>query len=146
MGPDRNCSASWTNAASDAQRSQKTKRSQMAMYHCTRWPFFHEFGPFEGRRDDMHLHTKSGLNGVLSDALLIDGAQHYRFGDSWYSIRRHLITPYDGSVLIHQEQCFNKGMSKVRGSVGWAFRDTKRYFSHVAFQRKMALSRAPAGA
>jgi nuclease HARBI1 len=94
----------------------------------------------------MHLYAESGLDGVLSDVLLIDGAQHYRFGDSGYPIRPHLITTYEGSVLTHQEQCFNKRMSKVRVSVDWAFRDIKRYFSHVAFPRKMALSRTPAGA
>jgi hypothetical protein len=125
------------------------KRRNGLKWQCITAPdglFLHVFGPFEGRRHDMHLYTESGLDGVLSDALLIEGAQHYLFGDSGYAIRPHLITPYEGSVLTHQEQCFNKRMSKVRVSVEWAFRDIKRYFSHVAFPRKMVLSRTPAGA
>jgi hypothetical protein len=84
------------------------KRRNGLKWQCITAPdglFLHVFGPFEGRRHDMHLYTESGLDGVLSDALLIDGAQNYLFGDSGYAIRPHLITPYEGSVLTQQEQC-----------------------------------------
>jgi DDE superfamily endonuclease len=46
---------------------------------------FHVFGPFEGRRHDMHLYAESGLDDVLAERLLIEGAQYHLYGDSGYS-------------------------------------------------------------
>jgi nuclease HARBI1 len=43
---------------------------------------FHVFGPFEGRRHDMNLYAESGLDDVLAEKLLIDGAQDHIYGDS----------------------------------------------------------------
>jgi nuclease HARBI1 len=102
--------------------------------------------PFEGRRHDMHLYTESGLDAVLGQALMIGGKQHYIFGDSGYAIRPHLITPFEGSNITPQRALFNRRMSRVRVSVERAFRDIKRYFSHITLPRKMVLSRTPAGA
>jgi nuclease HARBI1 len=106
---------------------------------------FHCFGPFEGRRHDMHLYAQSGIDDVLSQELQIDGVQHYLYGDSGYALRPYLITPFEGAVLTVDESLFNKRMSKVRVSVEWAFKDIKKYFAHVAVPRKMVLSRTPVG-
>jgi DDE superfamily endonuclease len=37
---------------------------------------FHIFGPFEGRRHDMHLYSESGLDSILVERLLIEGVQY----------------------------------------------------------------------
>jgi DDE superfamily endonuclease len=101
------------------------------------------FGPSEGRRHDMHLYAKSGLDDVLGDCLLIGGIQYHLYGDSGYALRPYRIPPFEGAALTTDEALFNKRMSK---RVEWAFKDVKKYFSHVAVPRKMALSRTPAGA
>jgi nuclease HARBI1 len=107
---------------------------------------FHIFGPCEGRRHDMHLYAESGLDEILSEELLIDAVQHYVFGDSGYTLRPCLMTPFEEGNLTEGEVLFNKRMSKARVSVEWAFKDVKKYFSHIAFSRKIVLSRAPGGA
>jgi nuclease HARBI1 len=53
---------------------------------------FHIFGPYEGRRHDMHLYAEPGLDDIRSENLLIDGVQHYLFGDSGYALRPYLMT------------------------------------------------------
>jgi hypothetical protein len=60
---------------------------------------FHIFGPFEGRRHDMHSYAESGLDAVLNENMLIDGVQHYIFGDSGYMLRPYLITPLKEPTL-----------------------------------------------
>jgi nuclease HARBI1 len=107
---------------------------------------FHIFGPFEGLRHDMHLYAESGLDEILSEELLVDGVQQYVFGDSGYTLRSYLMTPFEGDKLTKDEALFNKRMSKARVSVEWAFKDVKKYFSHIAFPRKIVLSRTPGGA
>jgi nuclease HARBI1 len=78
---------------------------------------FHIFGPFEGRRHDMHLFTQSGLDEFLREELSIDAVQHYVFGDSGYTPRPYLRTPFEGGNLIEDEALFNKRMTKARVSV-----------------------------
>jgi hypothetical protein len=107
---------------------------------------FHIFGPYEGRRHDMHLYSQSGLDAILSERQLIDRVQHHIYGDSGCMLRSYLITPFEGTNITSDEALFNKRLSKARVSVEWAFKDIKKYFSHIAFPRKMALSRTPAGA
>lgn len=38
--------------------------------------FVHLFGPLEGRRHDMTMYYRSGLDELLPDALVVDGTQH----------------------------------------------------------------------
>jgi hypothetical protein len=56
------------------------------------------------------------------------------------------MTPFEGANLNANELLFNKRMSKAIVSVEWAFKDIKKYFSHIAFPQKIALSRTPGGA
>jgi nuclease HARBI1 len=106
----------------------------------------HVFGPFEGRRHVIHLYAESGLDDIVGESLLIGGIQYHLYGDSGHALRRYLITPFEGAALTMEEALFNKRISKVRVSVEWASKDIKKYFSHIAVPRKMALSRTPAGA
>jgi DDE superfamily endonuclease len=94
----------------------------------------------------MHLYAESGLDNVLGDSLLIGGIQYHLYGDSGYALHPYLITPFEGAALTTDEALLNKRMSKVRVSVEWAFKDIKKYFSHVAAPRNMLFSQTPAGA
>jgi nuclease HARBI1 len=78
---------------------------------------FHVFGPFEGRRDDMHVYAESGLDDILGERLLIGGIQYHLNGDSGYTLRPYLITPFEGTALTTEDALFNKRMSKVRVSI-----------------------------
>jgi nuclease HARBI1 len=104
---------------------------------------FHVFGPFEGRRHDMHLYAESGLDDVLAERLLIVGAQYHLYGDSGYALRPYLITPFEGAALNPDEALFNRRMSKVLVSVEWDFKDVKKYFIMSLFRGRWHF---PAGA
>jgi DDE superfamily endonuclease len=78
---------------------------------------FHVFGPFEGRRDDMHLYAESGIDDILGERLLIGGIQYHLNGDSGYTLRPYLITPFEGTALTTEDALFNKIISKVRVSI-----------------------------
>jgi DDE superfamily endonuclease len=82
---------------------------------------FHIFGPYAVRRHYMHLYAESGLDDILSENLLLDGVQHYLFGDSGYTLRPYLMTPFEGANLNANELLFNKWMSKARVSVAYAY-------------------------
>jgi hypothetical protein len=61
-------------------------------------------------------------------------------------MRPSLITPLEGAALNPDEALFNRRISKVFVSVEWAFKDVKKYISHIAVPRNMALYRTLAGA
>jgi DDE superfamily endonuclease len=77
----------------------------------------HIFGPYEGRRIDMHLYAESGLYNILDATLLIYGVQHYIFGDSGSMLRPYLMSPHEGANLGANELLFNKRLSKAIVSV-----------------------------
>jgi DDE superfamily endonuclease len=92
------------------------KRRPRLKWHVVTTPdgmLFHAFGPFEGRRHDMHVYPESGLEDVLGDNLLIGGIQYRLNGDSGYRSAPYLITPFEGAALTTDEALFNKRMSKV---------------------------------
>jgi DDE superfamily endonuclease len=106
---------------------------------------FHVFGPFEGRRHGMHFYFESGLDSILGERMLIEGVQYYIYGDSGYMLRPYVISPFSGVNLTAEQALFNKRLSRARVSVEQAFKGVKKYFSHIAFPRKMLLSKTPAG-
>jgi hypothetical protein len=65
------------------------------------------------------------------------------FGDSGCLLRPYLMAPYEGANLGANELPFNKRMSKGRVRVKWAFKDIKKHYLHIAFPRKIVLSRTP---
>jgi len=64
---------------------------------------FNLFGPWEGRRHDMTLYHESGLDDILPDALIINGEQHYLYGDAAYMIRPWLQAAFCGLLTPEQE-------------------------------------------
>lgn len=104
---------------------------------------YHMFGPEEGRRHDMTLFRRSGIEEHLASSLLVGGRQFYIYGDPAYVLRPYLQVGFKGSVLSDEQKAFNKSMSLVRVSVEWAFKDLKKYFTHVDSSRKMVLQKVP---
>jgi nuclease HARBI1 len=102
------------------------------------------FGPVEGRRHDMHLFRQSGIEDDLQRALVVGGRQYYIYGDPAYVLRPYLQVGYHGTDLTIEQKAFNASMSSVRISVEWAFKDVKKYFTHLAFPRKLVLGNTPA--
>jgi DDE superfamily endonuclease len=74
---------------------------------------FHVFGPFEGRRHDMHLYADSGLDDVLGDSLLIGGIQYHLYGDSGYALRPYLTTPFEGAALTTDEALLKRECQRL---------------------------------
>ncbi|PXF46215.1 hypothetical protein BWQ96_04000 [Gracilariopsis chorda] len=105
---------------------------------------FHIFGPVEGRRHDMMVYRHSNINEELSTTLCIDGTQYYIYGDPAYVIRPYLIVGYGGALLTEEQKQFNKEISACRIAVEWAFKDIKKYFSHVSSAKKMRIGCTPA--
>ena len=106
--------------------------------------FFYLFGPWEGRRHDMTLYHKSGLDDVLPDALVVDGEQHYLYGDAAFMIRPWLQAAFCGNLTEQQEQC-NRTMKVPRSAVEWGFRDVKQTCSALDFARKLKVRESPIG-
>lgn len=105
---------------------------------------FNVGGPIEGRRHDMTLFRLSNIEEDLARALLINGQQHYIYGDSAYVLRAYLQVPFQGSALTDDQISFNAAMSKVRVSVEWGYKDIKQYFTHLDMPRKLCLKKTPA--
>jgi hypothetical protein len=60
-------------------------------------------------------------------------------------VREYLVSPFVGANLTNDQVLFNKRLSQVRIAVEWVFKDVKKYFSHVAFPRKMCIGKTPVG-
>lgn len=67
------------------------------------------------------------------------GVQYCIYGDPEYVLRPDMVFGFEGANLSAPQRMFNKYMSRVRTSVEWAFKDVKKYFTHVDFPRKMKL-------
>jgi nuclease HARBI1 len=102
-------------------------------------------GPVEGRRHDMAIFSESNIEDDLAAHLSIDGRQYCIYGDSAFVLREYLIVGFDGTGITPAQAAFNKAMSKSRVTVKWIFKDIKKYWTHAAFPRKLALSRKPVG-
>ena len=106
--------------------------------------FFHLFGPFEGRRHDMTLYHESGLDALLSSALVVDGNQYYLYGDAAYMIRPWLQAAFSGLTTPEQEEC--NGRIKVpRTAFEWGFKDEKQTCSTLDYPRKLKIGESPVG-
>jgi len=106
--------------------------------------FFYLFGPWEGRRHDMTMYHQSGLDDVLPDVLVVDGEQHYLYGDAAFMIRPWLQAAFCGNLTEQQEQC-NRTMKVPRSAVEWGFRDVKQTCSALDFARKLKVRESPIG-
>jgi len=106
--------------------------------------FVHLFGPLEGRRHDMTLYYQSGRDELLPDALMVDGTQHYLYGDAAYMIRPWLQAAFTGTMTPEQEDA-NETMKVPRAAVEWGYKDVKQTCSFLDFPRRLKLREGPVG-
>lgn len=93
----------------------------------------------------MTLFSRSGMEKDLEQSLELEGFQCYLYADLAYVLRPYLQVRFKGAQLTVEREAFNKEMSLVRIGVEWAFKDVKKYFTHVKFSRKLCLPNTPAG-
>ena len=67
-------------------------------------------------------------------------------GDSGYSRRWYLDTPFQGSFLSPDQSSFNETMYAVRATVEWIFKEAKVYWTIMDFRRKLRILQDPVGA
>jgi len=104
----------------------------------------HLFGPWEGRRHDMTWYHESGLDAVLSDALVIQGVQHYIYGDAAYLVRPWLQASFRGVMKPNKEAC-NETMKVPRAAIECGFKDVKQVCAFRDFLRKLKIREGPVG-
>ena len=107
--------------------------------------FLHFWGPLEGRRHDMTLYRRSGMDQLLEQFLLIHGQQHYLYGDPAHVLRPWLQKGFAGAALDAGEASFNREMNRARESVEWGFKDIKQLFSSNDHSRQMRALKSPIG-
>jgi len=93
----------------------------------------------------MTMYRQSDMDSYLCNSLLIDDQQYCIYGDPAYVLRAYMQIAYNGAVLSDAQKEFNSRMSACRIAVEWAFKDIKKYFSHISVSRKMHISQTPAG-
>ena len=101
------------------------------------------YGPLEGRRHDAGMLKESGLLNILQrEARTLRGEPLCLYGDPAYPVRPQLMGPYrDADVLVvtPEMRAFNTGMSEVRVSVEWLFRDIAEYFKFIDYKKNLKL-------
>ena len=106
--------------------------------------FFYLYGPVEGRRHDITLYHESGLDGVLADAMTVNGEQFYLYADAAFMLRPWLQTAFEG-LITPDQVAHNKSMNVPRTSVEWGFKDVKQMCSFLDSPSKMKLRETPVG-
>lgn len=76
----------------------------------------HMYGPAEGRRHDITLFRRSGVEEDLRRALLVNEVQYYLYGYPEYVLRPYLQAGFKG-VMTDEQREFNTAMYSVRIAV-----------------------------
>jgi hypothetical protein len=104
------------------------------------------YGPIEGRRHDVFLLNESGLRGRLQEvAKGADGCSYYIYGDPAYGVEQHIISPYKGNNLTHNQNRFNAQMSSVRETVEYGFQRIVTLWAFLDFKKNLKLQKSPIG-
>ncbi len=99
-------------------------------------------GPFEGKRHDITVLSRSGLLPELEQHLA--GHNMGLYGDAAYQLHPNLTCPFKGNLTQLQEQ-FNESMSSMRQCVEWGFCKVLQQFSFVDFKKNLKLHLQPIG-
>jgi nuclease HARBI1 len=115
----------------------------------------HLYGPVEGRRNDNHLLTESGLLNRLKefafDEDVDDGAPEEErtfqiFGDPAYGVGPHIQSPFAGAgVRTEEQQGWNAEMAAVRIEVEHGFGIVANTWPFLNAGWKMHLYSSPVG-
>lgn len=132
-------------------------RNQRAMYTghrrtwCMKWQtlstpdglIFHLWGPEDRRRHDSTLYSKSGIDGILEDGLLINGDLYCVYADAAYFLRAWMQVAYPRQFATPSQHAYNTAMNAGRTAVEWSYKDTRQSWTAIDFQRKMKIREAP---
>jgi len=105
--------------------------------------FFYLYGLVEGRCLDMTLSHASGLDGLLPDAMPVNG-EHYLYADAAFMLRPLLQMAFEG-LITPDQAAHNASMKVPRTSVEWGYKDVKQMCSFFDFPRQMKLRETPVG-
>ena len=72
---------------------------------------FSVFGPEDGRRHDITLYSKSGMDEKLSNCLLVDGVKYCMYGDPAYQLRPHLHIGFPAIHATLEQKAYNSSMN-----------------------------------
>ncbi|KDQ31559.1 hypothetical protein PLEOSDRAFT_166716 [Pleurotus ostreatus PC15] len=125
------------------------KRIHCLKYHLLLSPdgiAIHVYGPVEGRRHDETVYKESGLANLLRTHFHTrDGRLLFIYGDSGYSCKGQVLSPYKGSVITDEQRMWNNAMSKVREPVEWIFGEVVKQFAFLDFSHNFKLLLQPCG-
>ena len=124
------------------------KRTHALKYQSVIGPdglFLHVWGPLEGRRHDMTLYRRSGMDQLLEEALYMEGVQYYLYGDPAYVLRPWLQKGFRGVGLTPDMTAFNRRMSSLREAVEWGYKEIKLVFAANDNPRQMRVLKTPIG-
>lgn len=100
-------------------------------------------GPEPGRRHDSYMLKQSNILQTLENSVGADSL--YLYGDKGYPLKRHLITPFQGTNLTQEQHQFNKRMAVIRISVEWEFADLFNQFAFLRYSKNQKLFLQPVG-
>lgn len=84
------------------------------------------YGPEAGRRHDMTLYRKLGLDQALKQHAVADGEQFYVYSNAAFIMRPwHRIT-FDKAVETIEQSVFNAAMSSARESGKCSYKPVKQ--------------------
>ena len=93
----------------------------------------------------MTLFRRSKVSEDMQRSLLFLNGQFNIYGDPAYVLRPYLQVGFKSASLTEEQLEFNKRMSTCRVAVEWAFKDIKKYFTHVDMPIKLQLKKTPVG-
>jgi len=89
---------------------------------------FHVYGPEEGRRHDLTLYRKRGMDTLRQQHLSLDNTQYFIYGDAAYMLRPWIQIPFPRSLAAEPQPDYNKRMSSVREAVECRYKEIKLHF------------------
>ncbi|GMF15344.1 unnamed protein product [Phytophthora fragariaefolia] len=98
------------------------------------------YGPFEGRRHDSYMLSKSEAGSKMANY-----PGYVLYGDQGNPLRRWLITPYADAELSERQQSFNRDLRKARVAVEWNFGWVVRYWKFFELVCNMKVLKSPIG-
>eukprot|EP00171_Calliarthron_tuberculosum_P008950 IDg8950t1 len=136
---------------SDSNSHQRCVYSGHKRFHCLTYQtvttpdrlIFHIYGPIEGRRPDTYLYRKSGLEEHMKTKLIIEGTQHYIYGDSAYVLRPWLQTAFPRSSATSAQLTHNATMNSASTAVEWSYGEVRASFTTQDFHRKLMIRKLP---
>lgn len=104
------------------------------------------FGPIEGRRQDSTILARSGFLQTLEHYSIVrDKSILCIYDHPALPLRPQLQKPFCPLQTTLLQSNWNKGMSSVRVSGEWAFRDVINYYKFFAFRKKYKIQLSAVG-